>query len=244
VPGSAVRSIPTTPTQSLTHPTHHIQRAMETGDDAAAASSTAGPLLPPIEGDAALGHGPWEPSILQPVLQHGGCLRCALRMAGVRRHAAFQVRFGWMPCLESIDRFDPVSTTFPPIHSQAPLPALLAALAAPGPDASQETTASTSTGCCPLCLGILQEIDGVGKAAIAEIVAAVGKRGYDLLEGERRLAFALGLSLPYCEALRTRACWCVVVVVQPCLCIPISDTQSPKHTGNGSRPATAPTPPR
>jgi len=91
---------------------------------------------------------------------------------------------------------------------QAPLTALRTALAAAGVNAeSQETT--TSTACCPLCLGILQDADGVGHAAIAEVAAAARERGYELREGERRLAFALCLSLPYCEALRTRACWCV-----------------------------------
>lgn len=44
---------------------------------------------------------------------------------------------------------------------------------------------------------------------MAEVEAAVKGRGYELGVdgGERRLAFALGLSLPYCEAIRSRACW-------------------------------------
>lgn len=69
--------------------------------------------------------------------------------------------------------------------------------------------------CCPVCLGILQEEGGVGAAAAAEVEAAVKGRGYELgLDGgEGRLAFALGLSLPYCEAIRTRACWWVWMCV-------------------------------
>lgn len=67
-------------------------------DDAneATAGAAAG-LLPPIEGyPAGVGQsdGPWQPSILRAVVQQGGCLRCALRMAGVRRPAAFQVGVG------------------------------------------------------------------------------------------------------------------------------------------------------
>ena len=69
--------------------------------------------------------------------------------------------------------------------------------------------ATPTDHCCPICLGILQEEGGVGAAAAAEVEAAVTGRGYELWGdgGERRLAFALGLSLPYCEAIRSRACW-------------------------------------
>lgn len=73
-----------------------------------------------------------------------------------------------------------------------------------------------SACCCAVCLGILQGEEGAGHAAVAEIEAVVKRRGYELLaEGgaERPLGFALGLSLPYCEAIRTRACWYVRAIL-------------------------------
>lgn len=73
-----------------------------------------------------------------------------------------------------------------------------------GPDQHSDPSA-----CCAVCLGILQGEEGAGHAAVAEIEAVVEARGYELLvEGaERPLGFGLGLSLPYCEAIRTRAYW-------------------------------------
>jgi hypothetical protein len=200
--------------------------------DSAAASAVT--LLPPPEGDSATGDGPWQPSILHAVVQDGGCLRCALRMAGVRRQAAFQVRRAcaatWIDRLRDRSRNRPIevdSVSHPSTYLQVPLPALHAALAAQGlatpqqqeqepPAAAAAVAAAAAAACCPVCIGILQDVDGVGHAAIAEVVAAVEGRGYELLEGERRLAFALGLSLPYCEAIRTRACWYVLACVCGC----------------------------
>lgn len=80
---------------------------------------------------------------------------------------------------------------------------------AAGVDDAAPSQATPTEHCCPICLGILQEEGGVGAAAAAEVEAAVTGRGYELGGdgGERRLAFALGLSLPYCEAIRSRACW-------------------------------------
>lgn len=127
----------------------------------------------------------WSPAALRHVHAVTGCLRCALRIAGIQNLRTFQVALSCLlfPCFHD-NVYNPSLSPPPPYIMQASN-ATLHAAAAPFLQ-HQPSLPQAAAAVCPLCLGILQEEGELGQTTVHQIEEALRRKGYDVLPSHNK----------------------------------------------------------